>query len=84
MLQRNRMKSRKSYHRLKSSIDDEKYRISLHFAFASLVLKDYVRKPNSVAWDTNNINAIIVRWVPGEAIISPLLQMTFEIKVISD
>lgn len=43
------------------------------FVTALLVLKDNVRKPNSLAWDTNNINAIIFRFVPGKTIISPLL-----------
>lgn len=51
---------------------------------ALLVLKDNVRKPNRVVWDTNNINAVIVGCVPNKAIISPLLQMTFERKVTSD
>ncbi len=43
------------------------------FVTALLVFKDNVRKPNSIAWDTNNRNPIILRFVPGETIISPLL-----------
>lgn len=51
---------------------------------ALLVLKDNVRKPNYVEWNTNNINAIIIRCIPNKAIIYPLLQMTFEEKVSED
>lgn len=40
---------------------------------ALLVLKDNVRKPNSLARDTNDSNVIIFRFVPGKTIISPLL-----------
>ena len=55
----------------------ETCRISL-VVFSLLVLKDDVRKPHGQAWDTNNIDAMIVRGVPSEAIISPLLWVTFE------
>lgn len=40
---------------------------------ALLVLKDDVRKPNGLARDANNRNAIILRFVPRKAMINPLL-----------
>lgn len=44
---------------------------------ALLVLKDNVRKPNGLAWDTNDCDAVVFRFIPGESIISPLLWKTF-------
>lgn len=55
----------------------------LLFVIALLVLKDNVRKPNSLAWNTDNINAIIFRFVPGKTVISPLLWMTFAREVVN-
>lgn len=83
MLQRNNKQTNKQYN---DSVGREKNMISLTpnpHVTALLVLKDNVRKPNSVAWDTNNIQAMIVRCVPSKAMISPLLQMAFERKVAS-
>lgn len=54
------------------------------FIIALLVFKDDVRKPDGVVRDTDDINAKIIRCIPDEAIISPLLWMTFERKVVSD
>lgn len=40
---------------------------------ALLVLKDDVRKPNGLARDADNRDAIILRFVPRKAMINPLL-----------
>lgn len=45
------------------------------FFLSSLVFQDNVREPDSVVWDTDGFNAVILRRVPDKPIIGPLLQM---------
>lgn len=66
------------------ALQQEIFRISFIFVKASLVLQDYVRKPNRVVWDPDNFNAMIIPLVPSKAIIRPLLLMTFERKATDD
>lgn len=40
---------------------------------ASLVFQDDVRKPNRVVRHPDNLNAVIIAFIPGKAIIRPLL-----------
>ena len=64
--------------------ENKQYFTPFFKSIALLVFKDNIRKPNSFAGDADYTNAIILRCIPGKAIINPLLLMTFERKVNCD